>query len=59
MLPPDRWDAWLDPGTDAATASGLLAVAPPALLTTAVGTAVNRVGSDGPELLSPAPAGTG
>jgi len=47
-------DAWLDPETDAAEVASLLAPAPDAgLRMWPVSTAVNRVDTDGPELLRP------
>jgi putative SOS response-associated peptidase YedK len=55
ILPPDRWAAWLDP---AATLPDLLPLlAPPAaglLDVVRVGPAVNKVGTEGPECLTPA-----
>lgn len=55
ILPPDRWDAWLDP---AATVADLLPLlAPPSaglLEVVPVGPAVNKVANDGPECLAPA-----
>lgn len=54
MLPADRWDAWLDPRQqDGAAAVDLLRTAPPPLVARPVSTAVNRVGTDGPELIEP------
>lgn len=54
ILTPDRWDAWLDPHRqDPAEAVALLAGAAPRLVATPVSTAVNRVGTNGPELLDP------
>lgn len=53
MLPPDRWDAWLDPrNTDTDDLRSLLA-APPAGLMRAypVATMVSNVRNNGPELL--------
>lgn len=54
VLPPDRWDAWLDPArTDPAELRSLLAP-PPAGLVRAypVATAVSDVRNNGPELLT-------
>jgi putative SOS response-associated peptidase YedK len=54
ILQPDLWDAWLDPGQqDGAAAVELLRAEPPPLVATPVSTAVNRVGTDGPELIDP------
>lgn len=54
VLPPDRWQDWLDPyRTDPAEAVELLGSRAPHLVATPVSTAVNRVGTDGPELLEP------
>lgn len=53
LLRPDRWDAWLDPGVDGEGAAALLASAAPRLELTPVSTAVNKVGTDGPELILP------
>lgn len=54
VLPPDRWDAWLDPGcTDLDTLRGLLAPPPPGLMRAyPVSTAVSNVRNNGPELLT-------
>jgi len=54
ILRPDRWDAWLDPGLDGSGAVPLLGTPAPPLELTAVSTAVNTVGSNGPELIRPA-----
>jgi putative SOS response-associated peptidase YedK len=54
MLPPDLWQAWLDPAVGADGAASLLVAAPPRLLATPVTTAVNSVRNNGPELLTPA-----
>ena len=51
MLPPEDWDAWLDPAKGAREASELLAAPPPDLVATPVSTAVNTVANDGPELV--------
>jgi len=54
MLSPTRWDAWLDPDLqDGDAVLRLLEDAPPALVPTAVSTAVNKVGTNGPELIEP------
>lgn len=58
ILPPERWAAWLDPHRqDPAEAVDLLLRATPAeelgLRATPVSTAVNKVGTDGPELIAP------
>jgi putative SOS response-associated peptidase YedK len=55
MLRPDAWDAWLDPGLDAAAAEPLLRAPVPELVAVRVSTAVNRVGSDGPQLVEVLP----
>lgn len=52
VLPPEHWDAWLDPHrTDAEDAVALLRRPAPALVATPVSTAVNKVGTNGPELI--------
>lgn len=55
LLPPDVWDAWLDPDNDdVASLQGLLVPAPSDLLELVpVSTAVNTVTNDGPELIEP------
>lgn len=54
LLAPEDWDAWLDPGRqDAEEAVALLHRPAPRLVATPVSTAVNRVGTDGPELVEP------
>ncbi|HWS58285.1 MAG TPA: SOS response-associated peptidase [Actinotalea sp.] len=53
VLDRGRWDAWLDPGHDGAAALPLLRDPPPDLVATTVSTAVNRVGTQGPELVEP------
>ena len=54
ILPPQLLDAWLDPRTSPSDLSPMLLAAPDeALRMWPVGTAVNRVGTDGPELLRP------
>ncbi|EYR63425.1 hypothetical protein N866_00775 [Actinotalea ferrariae CF5-4] len=54
ILPPDAWDAWLDPEQqDGAAAVELLHAATPRVVATPVSTAVNKVGTDGPELIEP------
>ena len=56
VLPPEAWDAWLDPANhDVASLQGLLVPAPAELFElVAVSTAVNDVRNDGPELIEPA-----
>ncbi len=53
MLPPDRWDAWLDPArTDTDELRALLAPPPGGLMRAyPVSTAVSNVRNNGPELL--------
>ncbi|WP_250444466.1 SOS response-associated peptidase [Actinotalea sp. C106] len=54
VLPRSAWDGWLSPDQqDPKAAVDLLGRTPPALLPTAISTAVNKVGTDGPELLVP------
>ncbi|WP_225753881.1 SOS response-associated peptidase [Actinotalea sp. Marseille-Q4924] len=54
ILPPEAWDAWLDPHQqDGAAAVALLRTQAPSLVATPVSTAVNRVGTNGPELIEP------
>jgi putative SOS response-associated peptidase YedK len=54
ILDRSLWDAWLDPRqTDPTAALGLLAKPPGALVATPVSTAVNHVGTNGPELIEP------
>jgi putative SOS response-associated peptidase YedK len=56
ILDPSRWGAWLDPrvqDTDAVVA--LLHRPAPPLVATPVSTEVNRVGTDGPQLIDPVP----
>jgi putative SOS response-associated peptidase YedK len=54
ILPLDALAAWLDPRTSPADLAPMLLAAPDeALRMWPVGTAVNRVGTDGPELLRP------
>lgn len=57
VLSPDAWDAWLDPSAeDPRAAVGLLEAAAhhePSVEVTRVATTVNRVGTDGPELIEP------
>lgn len=52
IVPPDDWDAWLDPGltTDA---RALLVAPAPDLEAYQVSTLVNRVANNGPELIEP------
>ena len=59
MVERDRWDAWLDPtaADDPDTLKGLLVPAAPGRLEAyPVGTAVNNVRNNGPELVEPLPA---
>jgi len=54
ILPLTALEAWLDPATELEAVAALLEPATPdALRMWPVGTAVNRVGTDGPELLRP------
>jgi putative SOS response-associated peptidase YedK len=56
MVEPDRWDAWLDPGTPTDGLLGLLTPAAPGRLEAyAVATLVNNVRNNGAELLEPLP----
>ncbi len=53
MIPPGRWDDWLDPAGDAEALTGLLVPAPDGLLTMhTVTTMVNSVRNNGPELVA-------
>ncbi len=52
VLAPERWDDWLDPRLDGAAALGLLTDPSPQLAERVVSTAVNSVGTDGPELIA-------
>jgi putative SOS response-associated peptidase YedK len=56
VLPPDRWDAWLDPAVHEQDDVRALTVSPPAgrFVTLPVSTRVNSVRNKGPELLEPA-----
>lgn len=58
MLPPDRWDAWLDPAhTDPGELRELLEPPPPGLLRAhPVSTLVSNVRNNGPELVKELPA---
>ncbi|WP_214404186.1 SOS response-associated peptidase [Pseudonocardia lacus] len=62
VLPPDAWDAWLDPdtGKDDEAITRLLAPPSPELVARlelrAIGSAVNSVRNNGPELLAELPA---
>jgi len=58
MMPPDRWDAWLDPAvTDVDDLRELLTPPPAGLLRAyPVGTAVSSVRNNGPELVEELPA---
>lgn len=55
ILPPEAWDVWLDPSvTDVDVLRPLLRPCPPELLEAwPVGTAVNSVRNDGPQLVEP------
>jgi putative SOS response-associated peptidase YedK len=55
VLPPERWDAWLDPRAQAQGDVQALIVPPPPgrFAAVAVTTRVNSVRNDGPELLEP------
>ncbi len=54
ILTPEAWDAWLDPQvTEPDAVVELLHRAPPRLVARPVSTQVNRVGTDGPELVEP------
>lgn len=55
ILPPPRWEAWLDrsPGHAEQRAREAVALGSPALVATPVSTRVNHVANDGPELLEP------
>lgn len=54
VLARERWRDWLDPTLqDPAQAVSLLTDPAPALVATPVSTAVNKVGTDGPELITP------
>jgi putative SOS response-associated peptidase YedK len=53
VLPPDRWDDWLDPTRDATAALELLADEPPPLVPVRVSPTVNSVRNDGPHLIEP------
>lgn len=59
MLPPSAWSTWLDRGNDDLDTLGKLLVPAPAslLATRPVGTAVNNVRNNGPELLAEIPTG--
>ncbi|MFE7315251.1 SOS response-associated peptidase [Streptomyces sp. NPDC057555] len=53
VLPPDRWDAWLDPATDPDDLRSLLAPPPPGLMRAhPVPTGVSNVRNNGPELVT-------
>jgi putative SOS response-associated peptidase YedK len=58
VLAPDRWRDWLDPRRqDPEEAVGLLMDQPVHLVATPVSTAVNKVGTNGPELIEPVTVG--
>ncbi len=55
-IPPQQWEAWLDPDVAAAAAAEVLrAHTAERLVAYPVSTAVNRVANNGPELLDPQP----
>ena len=55
ILPPERWDAWLDPAATVSDLLPLLAPPPAGLLDVVrVGPTVNKAENDGPECLTPA-----
>jgi putative SOS response-associated peptidase YedK len=56
ILPPTRWEEWLDPTNEDVNTLGKLLVPAPASLLTAhpVSTLVNNVRHDGPELMAEA-----
>jgi putative SOS response-associated peptidase YedK len=57
VLPPDAWDTWLDPAVGAGVARRLLGPPPSDWFEAfPVGSLVNNVRNDGPELLTPLPA---
>jgi len=54
ILDPSRWGLWLDPATsDPDTVLDLLHDPAPSLVATPVSTQVNKVGTDGPQLIEP------
>jgi putative SOS response-associated peptidase YedK len=54
VMPSDRWDAWLDPGTDVDTVKSLMSVYPGDLMDEyAVSTLVNKVANNTSDLLRP------
>jgi len=60
VLDPGSWERWLDPATGPDGALDLLRPAPSGWFETfALSSAVNRVGNDGPDLLTPLAAGAG
>lgn len=52
-LRPEHWDTWLDPQTGSDVALALLGAEPPETTYHRVSTAVNRVGTQGRELVAP------
>jgi putative SOS response-associated peptidase YedK len=55
ILPPETWDAWLDPASTVPDLLPLLVPQPAGLLDVVrVGPAVNKAGTEGPECLTPA-----
>jgi putative SOS response-associated peptidase YedK len=56
VLAPEDWETWLDPAADLAAVEGLLVAAPSEWFEAyPVGTLVNNVRNDAPELLDPLP----
>ena len=54
IVPPEAFDAWLDPAAEPATLRGLLRPPPDDFLEMIrLGDAVNKVANDGPELQQP------
>jgi len=53
ILRPEAWSPWLDTSLDPAAAAAVLRSPAPELVAAPVSTAVNRVGTDGPQLLAP------
>jgi len=57
VLAPEDWGTWLDPASDVERALGLLVPAPSEWFEVyPVGTLVNKVANEGPDLLVPLPA---
>ena len=54
IVPPEQFDFWLSPGTDAETAAALIAPAPEASMEVyEISSAVNKFANDTPDLLEP------